>query len=356
MRFRSRHLVGLLIGAGVILTIFLTSPFYAEWHGFKAISASRRLLANRAPAAKHPVIIVQHIPKGSLAVASRASHALYAKAWGYRYSGDSHSYVEDGPRGCLNKEHVLRRVLARELSAKQPAEWIVYSDADSIVSDPAVPLHVLLPPPSLNAHFAFGVDPNGINAGVFAIRVSPLALEFVETVLDWSDTNTSPLISDQHWIGLTLRRNETFANAFIEMHRSWMNAYVIDDVGAGTSSPYGDKKESWAPQWQVHLVNHFKRKYSWRPFVERALAVYERGVAAAGGKVGNEGGKVSQAGEGRSQRESRPVGLDMLPQAGWAQETADRWWAGRQTGIVGIHFLDEELMKVVDRHGTPQTS
>ncbi|GMK56841.1 hypothetical protein CspeluHIS016_0306810 [Cutaneotrichosporon spelunceum] len=354
MRFRSRHLLALLIGAGVILLLFLTHPYYEEWHGFQAISASRRLLEHRAPVEKHPVLVVQHLPKGSLATASRASHALYCKAWGYRYSGDTGSYVEDGPRGCLNKQHVLLRVLERELRSSQPAEWIIYSDADSIVTDPAVPLHALLPPPSLDAHFLFGVDPNGVNAGVFAIRISPLALEFVQTVLDLAETNSNPVITDQHWVGVTLRRNEKFANAFAEMPRSWMNAYILDDVGAGTTSISGNDRAAWTPQWQVHLVNHFKRKYSWRPLVERALKVYELGVAAAGGKVESEGGSVSQAGEGRKKKENRPVGLDKLNQARWAQEVANQWWAEPRIGIMGINFLDEELMKVVDRHGTVQ--
>ncbi len=125
MRFRPRHALGALLGSGILLILWLTHPYYETWHGYEAISSSRRLLANRAPAAKHPILIVQHLPKGSLAAASRASHALYAKGWGYRYSGDSGRYVEDGPRGCLNKEHVLRRVLARELRSEQPAEWLV---------------------------------------------------------------------------------------------------------------------------------------------------------------------------------------------------------------------------------------
>lgn len=227
-----------------------------------------------------------------------------------------------------------------------------YSDADAIVSDPAVPLHVLFPPPSLGVHLLFGVDHNGMNAGVFAVRVSHLALEFVDSVLAWSDTNHDPLISDQHWIGMTLRRNETLAAAFAEMPRTWMNAYFLDDVGAGTGSLAGDDEEAWAPQWQVHLVNHLKRKYSFRPMVERALDVYGRGVAAAGGRMDNEAGKLSRPGEGRREGETRPVGLDKLPQAAWAGDAAEEWWADRRTGIDGIRFLDEERMKIVDRHGT----
>ncbi|CAK9780230.1 hypothetical protein CC85DRAFT_283357 [Cutaneotrichosporon oleaginosum] len=351
MRFRSRHALGVLIGAGVLLVIFLTHPFYESWHGFEAISKSRRLLAYRSPTAKHPILIVQHLPKGSLATASRASHALYAKAWGYRYSGDSGKYVEDGPRGFLNKEHVLRRVLLRELRSEQPAQWIVYTDADTFVSDPAVPLHVLLSPAPPDAHLLFGQDHNGVNTGVAAIRVSQLSLEFVDAVLACADNSPDPLLSDQHWIGITLRRNETFSNAFAEIRRTWFNAYFLDDVGAGTGSEAGDVKAAWSPQWQVHLVNHFKRKYSWRPMVERALVVYERGVEAAGGKVENEGGRVSRAGEGRRERESRPVGLDRLPQFAWAQEAAEVWWNGRRTGLEGIRFLDEELMKTVNWRG-----
>jgi hypothetical protein len=220
------------------------------------------------------------------------------------------------------------------------------------VTDPAVPLHVLFPPSSLDAHLLFGLDHNGVNAGVFAMRVSHLALEFVESVLAGADTNFDPVITDQHWIGVSLRRNETFANAFAEMPRYWMNSYFLDDVGAGTASPAGDDEEAWAPQWQVHLVNHLKRKYSWRPLVERALAVYRRGVAAVGGSVDNEGGRVSRPGEGRKGGEVRAVGLDKLPQADWARDAAEAWWQGRRTGIEGIRFLDEELMKIVDRHGT----
>lgn len=114
------------MGASVfLLIIYLTHPYYDTWHGFQAISDSRRLLANRPATTKHPILILQHLPKGSLALASRASHALYAKAWGYRYAGDSGKYVEDGPRGCLNKEHVLHAAMRRELTSPKPAEWIV---------------------------------------------------------------------------------------------------------------------------------------------------------------------------------------------------------------------------------------
>lgn len=237
-----------------------------------------------------------------------------------------------------------------------------YSDADAIVSDPAIPLHALLPPHTLQPEpqFLFGQDHNGLNAGVFVIRVSPLALAFVERVLALGDSNPDPLISDQHWVGVALRSNSSYGHAFAEMPRTWMNAYFLDEAGPGTAALGGDDEEAWAPQWQVHLVNRLKRKYSFRPLVERALDVYRRGVIMVDGHGALEGGgarlrdRQNQTLEGEEERkverEIRPNGLDRLPQTEWAREHATDWWAAQHTGIDNIRFLDEARMKIVDRN------
>lgn len=125
MRLRPRHALIALISLALLSIIYLTHPYYETWHGFAAISASRRLLSHRRGEQQHPLLILQHLPRGSLASASRASHAMYARAWGYRYMGDGGRYVEDGPRGCLNKEWAMKNVLERELASARPAEWIM---------------------------------------------------------------------------------------------------------------------------------------------------------------------------------------------------------------------------------------
>lgn len=242
-----------------------------------------------------------------------------------------------------------------------------YSDADAIVTDPSVPLHSLLPPSTLNAHLLFGQDHNGLNAGVFAARVSPLSVSFVDRILSLAETNPDPLITDQHWVGVALRSNTSFSAAFAEMPRTWMNAYFLDERGPGTGAEGGEEEEKWEPQWQVHLVNHLKRKYSFRPLVERALGVYERAVGsvpddAGGGSEpegdrsgeevsGEEAGEKEESGW-RREEPNRPNGLDTLPQAEWARKRAEEWWAKAKTGIEEVRFLDEERMKIVDWEGT----
>lgn len=55
-----------------------------------------------------------------------------------------------------------------------------YADADTIVSDPAVPIREFLPPPSLDPapHLVFAQD-HTLTTTSFALRISPLSLAFM---------------------------------------------------------------------------------------------------------------------------------------------------------------------------------
>jgi len=114
--------------------------------------------------------------------------------------------------------------------AKPPgerAQWLFWFDADTIILNAKIPLHVFLPPATFDdVNLLVGHDWNGLNNGVYPIRVHPWSVELLTTIL------TYPIYKPEE--PLPLRDQTAMANilqmprfkrhtAVVPMH--WFNAY-----------------------------------------------------------------------------------------------------------------------------------
>jgi hypothetical protein len=193
-----------------------------------------------------------------------------------------------------------------------------YADATTLVSNPAVPVHALLPPADLTpAPYVLGAQTDaGFTAAVLLIRVTPAVLGMVSATISAGKAERQPAVSDQHYLSNTLRANATFAQHFYEMPQAWLHA---EDGAAAAHA------EAWVPRLHVAV-----QQQSFRPVAQATAAIYreaQRLAAEAGQAVGS--------------------GLDLMPEQGWTAAQARDWWGAARGGIHGMRFVDESQLAVV---------
>lgn len=200
------------------------------------------------------------------------------------------------------------------------AELGRYTDADTIVSDPSIALHLLLPPEDRTPEplLLGSQDHNGFNAGVFLIRVHPTMLEFLEDLI--SDTLLPGKLSDQHYMGLRLRTQQKYSDHFYEIPKQWLNAYWLNELGT----------KPWKPMLHVHLVNWLSDSVSWRPMVRQAIRIAKEAKGA-----------YSREYNVRGSVQNSIFGFELLPQYENTKKSSEKWWKQAVNGIRKMRFLDE---------------
>lgn len=113
-----------------------------------------------------------------------ANKAAYCHRHGYRFVVETDRL---GPAFARPASWSKILLVRRELEA---ADWVLWTDADAMIVNPAVRLESLADP---DADFVIAKDRNGINAGVFLLRSCPAAFKFLDRV--WSETS----FIDHYW-------------------------------------------------------------------------------------------------------------------------------------------------------------
>ncbi|WVQ81413.1 hypothetical protein IAT38_003537 [Cryptococcus sp. DSM 104549] len=334
-----RQIAGTLLASLVLLALFISQhhlpsrtppplPHAALHHpgpGGNILDPFTRLtedLRSYPPSPRPSILILQHIPYlNPLHGASSSTHELYARIHGYGYrSVEGEHNTQDGRKFArqMNKMYALRDVLREEVGKGESGqvEWILFTDIDTVISNPAIPLHLLLPPSNLTPepHILGNQDHNGLNAGVLLLRASPLILELVEWCLltfeSTPDKGDGWAPSDQILLGRRLLDDPELASHFYEIPQRWLNAYFLEP------------EDEWAPpQLQVHFVNRLKFKYAFMPVVKALSEVLVRGREAA-----------ERAGKGGT-------GLELLPDVEKAERAGREWWAQAKSGVKDMRFL-----------------
>ncbi|RXK40509.1 hypothetical protein M231_02161 [Tremella mesenterica] len=144
---------------------------------------------------RRPILVIQHFAPLSagtgaeLQNASRETHRRYCQAWGYGYMDDHESYVpdEDGAKNVNKLYSLLRFMVEEEGKGDNGAEWIMQTDADTLIYNPSIPLHHLLPPSHLTpTPWILGnQDSNGFNDGVVLYRVCRDIIDMLIAALSW---------------------------------------------------------------------------------------------------------------------------------------------------------------------------
>lgn len=154
------------------------------------------------------------------------SHERHARHHGYPM------YVlrRDISQGYWNKPMFIQAIIIQELCkpAEDRAEWVMWFDADSIIINPKIPLDIFLPPKEYsNIHFLGNKDHNGLNTGVFFLRVHEWSVRMLASVIAYPTAHPDHDLgcsADQQAMAIKFNETETAASVLYQP-RIWYNTY-----------------------------------------------------------------------------------------------------------------------------------
>jgi len=220
------------------------------------------------------------------------------------------------PRGAWTKPAYLLSVLVMELEKpeEERLKWIYWFDADTVILNMQTPLELFLPPEDLkgldNVDLIITSNWDGLNSGVFGLRVSPWSVSFMSAVLAYPIYKADRLLSDRfrdqsafqfllndhdsplwdtpmngkdHWVEVPMRWFNSLPvnNAFFK-NGTWLfgKPMAPEMFDKGTNEVFDDGQGGEVKPWKVmqgDMVIHFAGssyvRDSWMtPWVERAEA------------------------------------------------------------------------------------
>ncbi|KAL2373302.1 hypothetical protein RJ035_002056 [Blastomyces gilchristii] len=133
--------------------------------------------------------------------------------------------------GFWNKMAIILSVLLQELQkpVDDRLEWLLYFDADTVLMNPNMPLETFLPPPHLpHVHLLLSKDWNGMNSGVFLIRVHPWSVQLLTATTAYPIYNPNVELRwfDQSAMGNLIKENDYFRRSTVYCPLRWFNAYM----------------------------------------------------------------------------------------------------------------------------------
>lgn len=145
------------------------------------------------------------------------THKLHNRMHGYSMFVQRDHILD----GYWTKPAYILSILLRELSKpkSQRLEWLWWFDIDTVILNYLTPLEAFLPsttePEQRQVNVITNDDFNGLNNGVFAVRVHPSAVELFAGVLAYRDlrANESLAFQDQTAMEkmLAMRKYKPFA-------------------------------------------------------------------------------------------------------------------------------------------------
>nr|KAK5432361.1 hypothetical protein LTR18_011118 [Exophiala xenobiotica] len=155
------------------------------------------------------------------------THEIHASQQGYTQLVLRNQIAD----GYWNKPYYLLALLISEMS-KDPwsrLKWLMWFDADSVLLNPSFGVQVFLPPEDLSGvHFLVTKDDNGLNSGVFFVRVHEQSIRILTKSINYPefkpDTNLGYSV-DQMAMQLTFNESQFHQN-IAYLPRPWFNANV----------------------------------------------------------------------------------------------------------------------------------
>lgn len=153
------------------------------------------------------------------------SHTIHNKLNNYPMFTLRQSILDD----VWTKPAYILSVMLREM-AKPESErlkWLLWVDGDTILLNPRVPIEAFLPPQDFDkVNLLVSHDWNGLNNGVFPIRVCAWSVELLSGILSYRfyrPENELPL-RDQSAMA-DLLQDDKFKSQTIQVPQRWFNAY-----------------------------------------------------------------------------------------------------------------------------------
>lgn len=155
------------------------------------------------------------------------THERHDREHGYRLHVLRQHLMDD----VWSKPAYILSLLLRELSKPESdrLEWLFWVDADTIILNPYIPIDVFLPPPGSefeDIHLMYSNDWNGLNNGVFPVRVNQWAVQLFSAITSFRHYRPNdPLqFRDQSAMDI-LMKEPAFIDHIVEAPQRWFNAY-----------------------------------------------------------------------------------------------------------------------------------
>jgi len=155
------------------------------------------------------------------------THEEHDKKNGYRLHVLRQTLLDD----VWSKPAYILSLLLRELGKPESdrLEWLFWVDADTIILNPYIPIETLLPPPGSefdDVHLMYSNDWNGLNNGVFPVRVNQWAVQLFSAIVSFRHYKPEdPLVfRDQSAMSSVMQEPE-FAKHIVQAPQRWFNAY-----------------------------------------------------------------------------------------------------------------------------------
>jgi hypothetical protein len=204
------------------------------------------------------------------------THTLHDRLHGYPLYVLRQSIMDD----VWSKPAYILSLVLREL-AKPPSErleWLLWVDADTIMLNPHIPLEIFLPPsPQFDdVHLLVTRDWNGLNNGVFPIRVNQWAVELLSAVVSsrYYKPDQDLTFRDQSAMDLLLK-DKKFAAHTVEAPQRWFNAYQGEHNE--TLAPYQVRRGDFLVHF-AGVINRDERILYWLDRAEQHLPDWEMDV------------------------------------------------------------------------------
>ena len=155
------------------------------------------------------------------------THEQHDKVHGYRLHVLRQQLMDD----VWSKPAYILSLLLRELSKHESErlDWLFWVDADTIILNPYVPIETFLPPGGTefdDIYLMYSNDWNGLNNGVFPIRVNQWAVNMFAAIVAYRHFNPQdPLIFRDQSAMNTLMQEPEFAKHIMQAPQRWFNAY-----------------------------------------------------------------------------------------------------------------------------------
>lgn len=188
------------------------------------------------------------------------------------------AYVLDRPilDGLWSMHAALLEVMLLEMtkSEKHRLQWLAWFDADTIILSRLIPLETFLPPSDMsNIHAVVTRDWQGLNNGVFYLRVCKWSIELLAATIAYrryrpdEELQFSEQTAKEHLLG-----ENGFVDGVVLVPSRWFNAYPGASMGVytGAHEPYqvhngdmalhlpgvGDDKSTPIQDWLYELAEN----------------------------------------------------------------------------------------------------
>jgi hypothetical protein len=150
-------------------------------------------------------------------------------------------FVLDRPttNGSWTKEAALLAVLLQEMSKPEAIRlrWIMWFDANTLVINPLIPVEAFLPPAHLGGiNLLVTENWNGLNSGVFLLRVSAWSVDFLTNILSHLSFKPDEDLPFAEKSAMErMIQDPRYASACIYVPPRWFNSYPRDEDESWTN-------------------------------------------------------------------------------------------------------------------------